>query len=332
MRILVTGGAGFIGSHIVDGYLAAGHEVVVADDLSTGRMANVNARAEFHPVDLTSSYLRDLFRDRRFDVVNHHAAQVDVRRSVQDPAGDAAINIGGTIRLLELCRQHGVRGVIFSSSAGTIYGEEGPIPTPEDAPQRPVSPYGISKLAGERYVDYYQSVHGIRGIILRYTNVYGPRQDPHGEAGVVAIFCQRLLQGEVPVVYGDGEQTRDFVYVGDVAAANLRALDLIQGAAAVGAGAATFNIGTGQETSVNALLGRLAALTGGAVVPRRAPPRAGEQRRSAADPALARNLLGWAPTVSLAEGLGLTLDWFKKHLGSFSGGYPNHGVLGRVSP
>ena len=332
MRILVTGGAGFIGSHVVDAYLAAGHEVVVADDLSTGRREHVNPQAEFYPVSLLSPHLADLFAGPPFDVVNHHAAQVDVRRSVADPAADADINIKGTVRLLEFCRRHRVRGVIFSSSGGALYGEQAPLPTPEDWPLRPVSPYGISKLAGERYVDYYQSVHGIRGIILRYANVYGPRQDPHGEAGVVAIFCQRLLQGEVPVVYGDGEQTRDFVYVSDVAAANLRALDLIQGAGVVGAGAATFNIGTGQETSVNALLGPLAAQTGGAVVPRHAPPRAGEQRRSATDPALARDLLGWAPTVSLAEGLGLTLDWFKKHLGSYPGGFPNHRVLGRVLP
>ena len=314
MRILVTGGAGFIGSHVVDAYLAAGHEVVVADDLSSGRRAHVNPAAEFYPVDLNSLHLRDLFRGRSFDVVNHHAAQVDVRRSVEDPAADAAINIGGTIRLLELCRRHGVRGVVFISSGGAIYGEHGPIPTPEDALARPVSPYGISKLACERYVDYYQMVHAIPAIILRYANVYGPRQDPYGEAGVVAIFCQRLLKGERPTIYGDGEQTRDFVYVGDVAAANLRALDLLQRPGAASNGPATFNIGTGNETTVNALLARLAALAGGAPAPLHAPPRAGEQRRSAVDPTRARTTLGWMASVPPSEGLGLTLDWFKKHL------------------
>ncbi len=312
MRILVTGGAGFIGSHVVDAYVAAGHDVVVADDLSTGRRANANPRAEFYPADLNSLHLQELFRGQAFDLVNHHAAQVDVRRSVADPAADAAINIGGTLRLLELCRRHGVRGVIFISSGGAVYGDRAPVPTPEDFPPRPISPYGISKLTGERYVDYYQTVHGIPGVILRYANVFGPRQDPHGEAGVVAIFCQRLLRGEPPIVYGDGEQTRDFIYVGDVAAANLRALDLLQRRRSGGSdGPAVFNIGTGKETTVNALLGRLSALAGGARASQHGPPRAGEQRRSAVDPARAHAVLGWTPTVPLAEGLGLTLDWFK---------------------
>jgi len=312
MRILVTGGAGFIGSHVVDAYVAAGHEVVVADDLSSGRRAHVNPGAEFYPVDLNSAHLQELFRERPFDIVNHHAAQVDVRRSVADPAADANINIGGTLRVLELCRRSGVRGVVFISSGGAIYGERVPIPTPEDVPTRPVSPYGISKLAGERYVDYYHAVHGISGVILRYANVFGPRQDPHGEAGVVAIFCQRLLQGEPPIVYGDGEQTRDFIYVGDVAAANLRALDLLQRPRSSGSeGPPTVNIGTGKETTVNALLARLSALAGGAPSPHHAAPRPGEQRRSAVDPTRAHAILGWTPTIPLAEGLGLTLDWFK---------------------
>ncbi len=313
MRILVTGGAGFIGSHVVDAYVEGGHEVVVLDDLSTGRPDNLNAAAKFYRVDLNSPYLDDVFRDRAFDIVNHHAAQVDVRRSVADPAADAGVNIMGTVRLLELCRQSGVRGVVFISTGGAMYGEHSLVPTPEDAPARPMSPYGISKLAGERYVEFYHGTHGIPAVILRYANVYGPRQDPHGEAGVVAIFCQRLLQGEAPVVYGDGEQTRDFIYVGDVTAANLRALHLLQDRAAGSAGPAIFNIGTGAEISVNALLGRLTALAGGGPPPRHAPPRTGEQRRSAVDPARARVLLGWAPTVPLAEGLSLTLEWFKRH-------------------
>ncbi len=315
MRILVTGGAGFIGSHVVDAYVEAGHEVVVVDDLSTGCRDNVNPAAAFYRGDVSSSDLESLFRGHAFDVVNHHAAQVDVRRSVTDPAADAAVNIGGTIRLLELCRGRDVRRVIFASSGGAIYGEGAPVPTPEDFPPRPVSPYGVSKLAGERYVDYYHMVHGIRAVILRYANVYGPRQDPHGEAGVVAIFCTRLLRNEPCIVYGDGEQTRDFIYVGDVAAANLRALDLPQRPEANGAGAAIFNIGTGLETSVNALLGRLRALAGSAALPRHDPPRAGEQRRSAIDPARAGALLGWTAAVPLAEGLGVTLEWFKRYPG-----------------
>jgi len=312
MRILVTGGAGFIGSHVVDAYVAAGHEVVVADDLSTGRRANVNPAAEFIPVDITSPHLADLFNGRPFDMVNHHAAQVDVRRSVADPVADAGVNIGGTLRLLELCRRHGARGVIFISSGGAIYGEDAPVPTPEDFPPRPVSPYGVGKLAGERYVDYYQMVHGIPAVILRYANVYGPRQDPHGEAGVVAIFCQRLIQGEVPVIYGDGEQTRDFVYVGDVAAASIRALDLLGRLNATGAAPATFNIGTGVETTVNALLGRLTALAGSGEAPRHDPARPGEQRRSAVNPTRARETLGWTPAVPLGDGLAKTLSWFRE--------------------
>jgi UDP-glucose 4-epimerase len=314
MRILVTGGAGFIGSHVVDAYLAAGHEVVVADDLSAGRRFNVSAKADFYPVDITSRHLADLFLGRSFDILNHHAGQVNVRHSVEDPAGDAAINIGGTLRLLELCRRHGVRRIVFSSSGGALYGDDAPVPTPEDVPARPMSPYGVSKLAVEQYVDYYHMVHGMRGVILRYANVYGPRQDPYGEAGVVAIFCQRLLRGEEPIVYGDGEQTRDFVYVSDVAAANLRALDLVQHQVG-GGGPAVFNIGTGQGTTINKLLERLVAIAGGGPPARYGPARPGEQRHSAVDPARARDHLGWTPSVPLADGLGLTFDWFKRYLG-----------------
>ena len=312
MRVLVTGGAGFIGSHVVDAYVAAGHEVVVADDLSTGRRANVNPAAEFIPIDITSPHLADLFAGRGFDVVNHHAAQVDVRRSVADPVADAGVNIGGTLRLLELCRRHGVRGVIFISSGGAIYGEHAPVPTPEVVPPRPVSPYGVSKFAGERYVDYYQTVHGIPSVILRYANVYGPRQDPHGEAGVVAIFCQRLIAGEAPIIYGDGDQTRDFVFVGDVAAANIRALGILNDLEPGADGPAVFNIGTGTETTVNGLLSELSVVVKKVIAPKYAPARPGEQRRSAVDASRAREFLGWTPSVSLTEGLTRTLAWFRE--------------------
>ena len=314
MRILVTGGAGFIGSHVVDAYVAAGHEVVVVDNLSAGRRPNVNPEAALYPLDLNSPHLDDLLRFHDFDVVNHHAAQPDVRRSVKDPAGDAAINIGGTIRLLELCRRHRVRGVIFVSSGGAIYGDQDPVPTSEDVLPRPVSPYGIGKLAGEGYLDYYRTVHGLPAVVLRYANVYGPRQDPQGDAGVVATFCRHLLQGQVPVVYGDGEQTRDFVYVRDVAVANLLALDLFERHGINGHAPGICNIGTGQETTVNALLASLADLAGRAAAPRHAPSQVGEQRRSALDPARAWSALGWAPVTSLGEGLGLTFEWVEAHL------------------
>ena len=281
MRVLVTGGAGFIGSHVVDAYVAAGHEVVVVDNLSTGRRANVNPAATFYRLDLYSSHLDGLFRFHAFDVVNHHAARVNVRRSMEDPMRDIAINVGGTIRLLELCRRHRVRGVIFASSGGAIYGDQSPAPTPEDAVPRPASPHGISKMASEGYVDYYRTVHGLPAVVLRYANVYGPRQDLHGEAGIVADFCNHLLDGQVPVVCGDGEQTRDFVYVGDVALANLRALDLLERQGINGNGLGIFNIGTGQETTVNALLASLADLASCTATP-------------------------------LREGLLLTLEWFER--------------------
>jgi UDP-glucose 4-epimerase len=314
MRILVTGGAGFIGSHVVDTYVAAGHEVVVVDDLSAGRRTNVISGAALYPMDVNSPELDELLRFHAFDVVNHHAAQPDVRRSIKDPAGDADINIGGTIRLLELCRRHRVRGLIFGSSGGAIYGDQVPVPTPEDALPRPASPYGIGKLAAEGYVDYYRAVHGLPAVVLRYANVYGPRQDPQGGAGVVATFCRHLLQGQVPVVYGDGEQTRDFVYVGDAALANLLALDLFERHGSNGDRPNLFNIGTGQETTVNALLARLLLLADGAAAPRQLPARVGEPRRSALDPTRAWDVLGWAPVTSLDEGLGLTFEWFQRHL------------------
>ncbi len=214
LHILVTGGAGFIGSHVVDGYHRAGHRVTVVDNLSTGRMANLNPRAQFFPADIRSATLDAIFQQGRFDVVNHHAAHIDLRRSVADPWHDAEVNILGTLNLLECARRFGVRQVIFASTGGAVYGDGVPYPTPESHPAQPLSPYGVAKLTVEHYLHYYQAVHSLRPVILRYANVYGPRQDPYGEAGVVAIFAERLLQGEGPVINGDGRQTRDFVFVG----------------------------------------------------------------------------------------------------------------------
>ena len=307
MRILVTGGAGFIGSHVVDAYVAAGHEVIVVDDLSTGRRENLNPRARFHQLDITDPAVLDLVRDARPAVLNLHAAQMDVRRSVADPLFDARVNILGTVNLLEGARRANVRRVLFVSSGGAVYGEQEAFPAPESHPTNPVSPYGVSKRAGELYAFFYQAEYQLPFVALRYANVYGPRQDPHGEAGVVAIFSGRMLRAEPVTVNGDGKQTRDYVYVGDVARANLLALE----STATG----PFNIGTGVETDVNALARLLLEATGGRSQVRHGPAKPGEQRRSVVDCRRAAEVLGWRPEVSLADGLGRTVEWFRERGG-----------------
>jgi UDP-glucose 4-epimerase len=304
MRILVTGGAGFIGSHVVDRFVAAGHRVAVVDNLSTGSRARVNPEARLHVMDLRSARLADVFEAERPEAVAHLAAQAVVARSVADPVFDASVNILGGLNLLECCRRAGVRRVIYSSSGGAAYGDTDVLPTPEDHPTLPQSPYGISKITVEQYLRAWGEITGSRGISLRYANVYGPRQDGAGEAGVVAIFCHRLLTGQAPMIHGDGEQTRDYVYVADVAAANLLALECdVTG---------SVNIGTGVETSVNEMFRALAMRAAVAATPVFGPPRPGEQRRSCLSPALARRALGWVPTVPLADGLSQTLEFFKK--------------------
>jgi len=303
MKILVTGGAGFIGSHVVDTYVAAGHEVIVVDDLSTGRRENLNPKARFHRLDITDPAVVELIRDARPAVLNLHAAQMDVRRSVADPLFDARVNILGTINLLEAARKANVRRVLFVSSGGAVYGEQEAFPAPESHPTNPVSPYGVSKRAGELYAFFYQAEYQLPFVALRYANVYGPRQDPHGEAGVVAIFTGRMLRAEPVTVNGDGKQTRDYVYVGDVARANLLALE----STATG----PFNIGTGIETDVNTLARLLLEATGGRSEVRHGPTKAGEQRRSVIDSRRAAEVLGWRPEVSLADGLRRTVEWFR---------------------
>jgi len=313
LKILVTGGAGFIGSHVVDALLQEGHEVVVVDDLSSGKLDNLNPRATFYQLDITSPDLEEVFRRERPDVVNHHAAQMDVRRSVADPLFDARVNILGSLNLLEACRKFGTRRIIFASSGGAIYGEPDGGPVGEDQPLRPASPYGAAKLSVEQYLHVYGQISTIRSISLRYANVYGPRQDPHGEAGVVAIFIRRLLQKEPPVVYGDGEQTRDFVYVADVVEANLLALKALLDTDDRRPGTLwAFNIGTGLETSVNGLLKLLMDTMGVEGVSLHRPPRPGEQRRSVLDCRRAERVLGWTPRVRLEEGLKRTVAWFRK--------------------
>lgn len=307
MKILVTGGAGFIGSHVVDTFVAAGHRVAVVDDLSTGKRAQVNREARLHVVDLRSDRLAHVFESERPEVVVHLAAQAAVRRSVSDPVFDASVNILGGLNLLDCCRRFGVSRFIYSSSGGAGYGDTEVIPTPEEHPTHPASPYGITKVAIEMYLRAWAPLFGIRGVSLRYANVYGPRQDPEGEAGVVAIFCHRLLTGQTPIINGDGEQTRDYVYVGDVAAANLRALEHPEVVGCV-------NIGTGIETSVNELYRSLALVAGLETRAEHGPPKPGEQRRSCLNPALAKRCLGWAPTVSLHDGLHRTLEFFRRAL------------------
>jgi UDP-glucose 4-epimerase len=304
LKILVTGGAGFIGSHISDAFLAAGHEVAVVDNLASGREGNLPKGAAVHRVDVRSEDLKKLCLAWRPEVICHQAAQVDVRRSVSDPLFDAGVNVLGAINVAQSALECGARKVIFASSGGAIYGEQERFPAPEGHPTDPVSPYGVSKLAGEKYLGYYHLVHGLPYVALRYANVYGPRQDPFGEAGVVAIFTSKMLAGGEPVINGDGLQTRDYVFVDDVARANVLALE----PTAEG----PYNIGTGVETDVVTLFSRLKALTGAACQEVHGPAKAGEQRRSVLDPSKAREGLGWRAKVPIEEGLAATVEYFRR--------------------
>ncbi len=305
MTALVTGGAGFIGSNLVDALIERGEDVVVVDDLSTGRRANLDGAlaqgAALHELDVCDAdALRALFAEVRPELVFHLAAQIDVRRSVADPAADARVNVEGTINVLAAAQASGARRVVYSATGGAVYGEAEQVPTPEDAPAQPLAPYGQGKLSGEGYLALFTRLHGLSTVSLRYANVYGPRQDPLGEGGVIAIFCGCFAEGRTPTIYGDGEQTRDYVYVGDVVAANLRAAELEVGG--------SINVGTGVETSVLDLVEAFRGLDGGeAFAPVHAPARQGEVLRSCLDASRARELLGWEPQVPLAEGLRRTL-------------------------
>ena len=306
--VLVTGGAGFIGSHVADAYLAAGYSVTVLDDLSTGRRENVPPAARFLRADVGSTEARDLLADGGFTVLNHHAAQMDVRVSVTDPALDARINLLGLLNLLEGARRGGVRRVVFASSGGVVYDERGRLPHREEAGKLPVSPYGVSKMASEYYLVAYAGLYGLEVVSLRYANVYGPRQNPHGEAGVVAIFGSRVRAGKPLTVFGNGEQTRDYVFVEDVARANLAATRAPV-SAPESIDSAAFNVGTGVETSVNQLARLMLEVAARTVPITREPARAGELLRSALDCAKAARAWDWRPAVSLTEGLKRTYDW-----------------------
>jgi UDP-glucose 4-epimerase len=309
-NVLVTGGAGFIGSHVADAYLANGDAVWIVDDLSSGRRANVPAGAEFVQMDLRDPAIRNLFREVRFDIVNHHAAQIDVRVSVADPAKDASINVMGLLNLTEAAIEVGTQRVIYVSSGGVVYGEPEQIPTPESAPKLPLSPYGVTKLTGEYYLNYYRRIRGLEYVALRYSNVFGPRQDPHGEAGVVAIFCNRLLSGERLTVFGDGKQTRDYVFVRDVVAANMAVseLDLPD---EQGLDARAFNVGTGKGTSVNELADVLEGIAGTSQPRDHQSERPGELRDSTLDASLLRSR-GWAPAFTLEQGLRETYEFIRE--------------------
>lgn len=304
MKVLVTGGAGFIGSHIVDRLAADGHDVVILDNLSTGDVERLQPSARFYQMDLHAPWLDELFRIERPEAVVHQAAQASVRHSVEDPVFDAGVNVLGTAALLQASVHHGVRRFLFASTGGALYGDTDAIPTPEDFPTLPVSPYGASKLAAEVYLRTFHALHGLSYAALRYANVYGPRQDPHGEAGVIAIFAQRLLSGEHARINGDGKQTRDFVYVGDVADANARAL----ASDAVG----SFNVGTGIETDITTIFQLLRRLTGSNQPEEHGPPLPGEQRRSVVDARKIEKVLGWKPKMSLEAGLDATVRYFRE--------------------
>ena len=310
-RVLVTGGAGFIGSHIAEAFLAEGWDVTVLDDLSRGHARNVPSGARFVQADIRSPEARRLLATGKFDVLNHHAAQIDVRVSVDSPALDADINLVGFVNLLVGAGEGGVRRVVFASSGGVVYGDPEVVPTPEPAPKGPISPYGVSKLSGEYYLRALGALRGFEGIAMRYSNVFGPRQDPKSEAGVVSIFVSRLLQGQQLTVFGDGRQTRDYVFVRDVARANVLA-----GTAAVPAGpdidATAFNIATGVQTSVLELAEKVGGVMGRKPELEFAPPRAGELFRSSLDIGKAGRVLGWRPTVAFDDGLGELVTWFRK--------------------
>lgn len=302
MKIVVTGGAGFIGSHIVDAYIAKGHEVFVIDDFSTGLRTNLNPKAVLCAQDILDPRLPKVLADIAPDIINHHAAQMNVRRSVDDPLLDARINILGLLNVLEGCRSLKVRKIIFASSGGVVYGEQEKFPAAEDHPTRPMSPYGVAKLAGEYYLAYYREAYGIPFIAFRYANVYGPRQNPEGEAGVIAIFISRMLEGKTPTINGDGKQTRDYVHVEDVAAANLSALE--------SSFSGPLNVGTAKETDVVTIFRLLRELTAAPVEAVYGPAKTGEQRRSCVDFSRAARALGWSPHVSLEEGLRNTIAFY----------------------
>lgn len=303
MKILVTGGAGFIGSHVVDAYLEAGHQVVIVDDLSTGKKENLNPKAKFYQMDILDEKLQHLMQDENIEVVNHHAAQIKVKASLEDPYFDVKVNVLGSVLLLDLCRRAGVKKFIYASSGGAQYGEVEKDPFPETHRSRPFSVYGASKYSVELYADVFAQNFGLEYVILRYANVYGPRQDALGEGGVVAIFTHAMLHGGDFVIFGDGYNVRDYVYVGDVARANRLALDYPHNG--------VFNIGTGMGTTTNELFEALSQATGYKKPPQKTVARLGDLKKSILDPSQAKKLLKWEPQYDLQAGLKETIKFYR---------------------
>jgi UDP-glucose 4-epimerase len=305
VKILVTGGAGFIGSHVVDTFIAHGHDVVIVDDLSTGRRSNINPAAAFYQIDIRSPELAEVFEKEKPQAVDHHAAQMDVRRSVEDPLFDADVNVLGSIKLIELARKYGVGRFIYISTGGAVYGEPEYLPCDEAHPINPICPYGASKHTVEHYLYMYHELYNLDYVVLRYPNVYGPRQDPHGEAGVVAIFTGQMLKGDQVRINGDGQQERDFVYVADCARANLLALTT-ENANTI------YNLGEGKATTVNQVYEELKNATGYQLSAVHGPAKVGETRRIYLEASKAAQALDWRPSVGLGEGLAETVAYFRE--------------------
>lgn len=301
MRILVTGGAGFIGSHVVDAYVNEGHEVFVIDNLSTGNKTNLNPKAKFYEADIKKD-LAFIIKEIKPQIINHHAAQIDIRTSIENPLEDAAVNIIGTINLIHAGLKNGIKKFIFASSGGAIYGEQDYFPADEMHPAKPFTPYAISKFTCEKYLNYYKSFSGLDYVSLRYSNVYGPRQNPFGEAGVVAIFSHKLIKGEQPIINGSGDQTRDYVYVSDVAEANVKALNTDF--------SGEINISTGIEASVMELFNMLRNINKSDILALNAPAKKGDQLRSCLSYKKAESIFNWTPVVNFDKGLIKTHEWF----------------------
>jgi UDP-glucose 4-epimerase len=306
MKILVTGGAGFIGSNLSDKLLELGHEVHILDNMFSGKQENIPANAVFHKLDIIEPATAELLKNERFEVIFHHAAQMDVRKSVEDPGFDARVNIVGTLNLLETAVHAGLKKFIFASSGGTVYGEQDYFPADENHPKQPLSPYGITKLTAEYYLYYYHKQFGLPYVALRYANVFGPRQNPHGEAGVVAIFCNKFLGKQQPVINGEGKQTRDYIFISDVVNANIAALN----PNIIG----SYNVGTGIETDVNTIYTSLNTLLGTGEPAVHGPAKPGEQLRSVLSVSKLNKETGWSPEITFLEGIEITANWFRdKH-------------------